>query len=106
MVRPTPDATVSAVRASEWERLERLGRHRRHGLALARWNFGDAPRRVQVEAAQAIGVGSPVARRQGLTERLLGTDLTAQLADVRLPVLAACRLEGSSRVTAGVGPPG
>ncbi len=75
------------MRALEWEGLERLGRHPRHGLALARWNFGDAPSRVQVEAAQAIGLGSPVARRQGLTERLLGTDLSEQLADVRLPVL-------------------
>ena len=75
------------MRASEWERFERLGRHPRHGLALARWNFGDAPSKVQVEAARAIGLDSPVARRRGFARRLLGTDLTAHLADVRLPVL-------------------
>ena len=75
------------LRVSEWERFERLGRHPRHGLALARWNFGDAPSKAQVEAARAIGLDSPVARRRGFALRLLNTDLTAHLADVRLPVL-------------------
>ena len=46
-----------------------------------------------MEATRAIGLASPVARRQGFARRLLGVDLTEQLGSVDVPVLA---LTGSS----------
>lgn len=75
------------LRALDWELFEWLGRRPRHGVALGRFNFGAAPRRHHVEVAQTIGFGNPVGPRRGFAQRLLGTDLTAQLADVQVPVL-------------------
>jgi 3-oxoadipate enol-lactonase len=68
--------------------LETFSRHPRHGVVLARANFGATARRSHVEAARAIGLASPVARRQGFARRLLGVDLSGRLGDVGLPVLA------------------
>lgn len=66
---------------------ERIGRHPRHGLLLSRANFGAEVRRSQLAAVRTIGLASPVARRQGLTRRLLGIDLRGQLAGVDIPVV-------------------
>lgn len=82
--RPLPRAKAAAL---DWSLTERVGRHPRHGLVFARSNFGVGVRRSDVEAARAIGLGSPVARRQGLTRRLLGIDLTDRLGEVGVPVL-------------------
>lgn len=73
--------------ALDWSLTEQVGRHPRHGLVLARANFGVDARRSHIAAARAIGLASPAARRQGLTRRLLGIDLTDRLGDVRVPVL-------------------
>ena len=81
------------VAALERPALETFSRHPRHGVVLARANFGAGPRWSHVEAARAIGLASPVARRQGFARRLLGVDLTEQLGSVDVPVLA---LTGSS----------
>ena len=59
----------------------------RHGVVLARNNFGDAPRRSDVEVARTVGLQSPVEARRGFARRLLGTDLSADLPGVQLPVL-------------------
>jgi pimeloyl-ACP methyl ester carboxylesterase len=82
--RPLPRAKAAAL---DWSLTERVGRHPRHGLVLTRANFGVDARRRDVEAARAIGLASPAARRQGLTRRLLGIDLTDRLEEVRVPVL-------------------
>jgi pimeloyl-ACP methyl ester carboxylesterase len=76
------------VVAMDWAGLERLGHHPRHGIVLSRVNFGIAPVRSHVEAARLIGMQSPIAARRGFARRLLGTDLTVDLADVHVPVLA------------------
>ncbi len=76
------------VLAFDWAGLERLSRHPRHGVVLTRVNFGDAPRRSHIEAAQVIGSQSPIGARRGLARRLLGTDLSVELANVDVPVLA------------------
>ena len=75
------------VTAMDLPLLEGLNRHPRHGVLLARTNFGMAPRRTHIEAARLVGLDSPIARRRGFARRLLGTDLTASLSTVRLPVL-------------------
>jgi non-heme chloroperoxidase len=82
--RPLPRAKAAAL---DWSLTERLGRHRRHGLVATRANFGVDARRSDVEAARAIGLASPSARRRGLTRRLLGIDLSDRLGEVRVPVL-------------------
>jgi pimeloyl-ACP methyl ester carboxylesterase len=82
--RPLPRAKAAAL---DWSLTERVGRHGRHGLVLTRANFGVDARRRDVEAARAIGLASPAARRQGLTRRLLGIDLSDRLGEVRVPVL-------------------
>ena len=82
--RPLPRAKAAAL---DWSLTEQVGRHPRHGLVLARANFGVDARRSQVAAARSIGLGSPAARRQGLTRRLLGIDLSDRLGEVRVPVL-------------------
>ncbi len=76
------------VRALDWPVLERVSSHPFHGAVLTRGNFGTAPRRTDVEAARQIGLQSPVAARRGFARRLLGTDLTADLGAVEVPVLA------------------
>lgn len=76
------------VAAMDWPVLERLSRHPRHGVVLTRGNFGVGPHRQDVEAARLIGLESPVASRRGFSRRLLGTDLTAELPNVQVPVLA------------------
>lgn len=73
--------------ALEWSLTERVGRHPRHGLVLARANFGADPRRSHVAGVRAVGSASPAAPRRGLTRRLLGTDLTDGLAGIRVPLL-------------------
>ncbi|MET0326648.1 MAG: alpha/beta hydrolase [Ilumatobacteraceae bacterium] len=73
--------------ALEWSLTERVGRHPRHGLVLARANFGAEPRRSHVVGVREVGFGSPAAPRRGLTGRLLGTDLTARLGTIRVPVV-------------------
>jgi non-heme chloroperoxidase len=86
---PTDRALTRAkATALDWTALERFSRHPRHGIALARKNFGVDPRRSHVAAARAIGFDSPVGRRRGFTRRLLGIDLTEALPAIRLPVLA------------------
>jgi non-heme chloroperoxidase len=82
--RPLLRAKAGAL---DWKLTERVGRHHRHGMVFARANFGAEPRRSHVEAVRAIGCASPAARRQGLTRRLLGIDLSDRLSDVRVPVL-------------------
>jgi non-heme chloroperoxidase len=82
--RPLPRAKAAAL---DWSLTERVGRHGRHGLVLTRANFGVDARRRDVEAARAIGLASPAARRQGLTRRLLGIDFSDRLGEVRVPVL-------------------
>lgn len=76
------------VAAMDWPALERLSRHPRHGVVLTRGNFGARPRRSDVEAARLVGLDSPIAARRGFARRLLGTDLTNELSNVQLPVLA------------------
>jgi pimeloyl-ACP methyl ester carboxylesterase len=76
------------IRALDWPVLERVSSHPVHGAVLTRGNFGAAPRRTDVEAARQIGLQSPVAARRGFARRLLGTDLSADLGSVDLPVLA------------------
>ncbi len=75
------------VRALDWPVLERVSSHPVHGAVLTRGNFGAAPRRSDVEAARLIGLQSPVAARRGFARRLLGTDLSADLGSVEVPVL-------------------
>jgi pimeloyl-ACP methyl ester carboxylesterase len=75
------------VTALDWTWLEQPSRHPRHGVVLARNNFGDAPRRSDVEVARTVGLQSPVEARRGFARRLLGTDLSADLPGVQLPVL-------------------
>ncbi|MGH9135421.1 MAG: alpha/beta fold hydrolase [Acidimicrobiales bacterium] len=82
--RPLPRAKAVAL---DWSWTELVGRHPRHGLVLTRANFGVEARRSHVVAAREIGFASPAARRQGLTRRLLGIDLTERLGDVQVPVL-------------------
>jgi 3-oxoadipate enol-lactonase len=79
--------TRARVTALDWAFVERFSRHPRHGVALARANFGTEPFRSHVEAARAIGSESPVIRRRGFARRLLGIDLADVLPSVRLPVL-------------------
>ena len=81
--RPLVRAQVTAL---DWPFLEGFSRHPRHGVVLARANFGAEPRRSHVEAARALGFDSPVERRRGFTRRLLGIDLTDAL-----PVRRAAR---------------
>jgi non-heme chloroperoxidase len=87
--RGPADRPLSRARAAalDWSLTEHVGRHHRHGMVLARANFGCAPRRSHVEAVRAIGFASPVARRLGFTRRLLGIDLSDRLGDVHVPVL-------------------
>jgi non-heme chloroperoxidase len=82
--RPLTRAKVTAL---DWRFLERLGRNPRHGLVLARANFGPEPRRSHVDAIRLIGNDSPVERRRGFARRLLGIDLSRALSRVRVPVL-------------------
>ena len=82
--RPLTRAKVAAL---DWQFLERLGRNPRHGLVLARANFGSEPRRSHVDAVRAIGTDSPVEHRRGFARRLLGIDLSRALSSVRVPVL-------------------
>jgi 3-oxoadipate enol-lactonase len=82
--RPVTRAKVTAL---DLRFLERLGRHPRHGLVLARANFGPEPTRSHVNAALTIGIDSPVERRRGFARRLLGIDLTRALSRVDVPVL-------------------
>ncbi len=67
--------------------VERVGRHPRRGVVLARANFGADARWNHVVAAHAAGLDSPVARRRGFSRRLLGVDLSAGLAAIDVPVL-------------------
>ena len=82
--RPLTRAKFTAL---DWQFLERLGRNPRHGLVLARANFGPEPRRSHVDAARTIGTDSPVERRRGFARRLLGVDLTRALSRIEVPVL-------------------
>jgi pimeloyl-ACP methyl ester carboxylesterase len=82
--RPVTRAKMTAL---DWRFLERLGRHPRHGLVLARANFGPEPPRSHVNAARAIGIDSPVEQRRGFARRLLGIDLTRALSRIEVPVL-------------------
>jgi pimeloyl-ACP methyl ester carboxylesterase len=79
--------TRAKFRALDWQFLERLGRNPRHGLVLARANFGPEPRRSHVDAVRSIGTDSPVERRRGFARRLLGIDLSRALTQVTVPVL-------------------
>jgi len=82
--RPLTRARLAAL---DWRLLERFSRHPRHGLVLARANFGPEPRRSHVQAARAIGIDSPVERRRGFARRLLGIDLSRALSHLDVPVL-------------------
>lgn len=82
--RPVLRAKAMAL---DWSVTERLGRHDRLGMVLARANFGSEPRRSHVEAVRAIGFASPAAHRPGFTRRLLGIDLSDRLSEVGVPVL-------------------
>jgi pimeloyl-ACP methyl ester carboxylesterase len=75
------------VAALDWTFVEGLSRHPRHGVALARANFGVRPYRSHIVAARAIGFDSPAARRRGLARQLLGIDLVDALSTIRVPVL-------------------
>lgn len=79
--------TRGRVAALDSRFVEAFSRHPRHGVALARANFGAEPYRSHVVAARAIGFESPVARRRGFTRQLLGIDLVEALPMIRLPVL-------------------
>jgi pimeloyl-ACP methyl ester carboxylesterase len=87
--RGPADRPLQRVKAAalDWTVAERVGRHPRHGLVLARGNFGAHAQRSHVVAVRTIGLASPAARRQGLTRRLLGIDLRDRLADVTIPVV-------------------
>ena len=87
--RGPADRPLSRARAAalDWNVTEHVGRHHRHGMVLARANFGTDPRRSHVEAVRAIGFASPAARRLGFTRRLLGIDLSDRLGAVRVPLL-------------------
>ena len=78
--------TRARVAALDWDFVEGFSRHPRHGVALARANFGSGALRSHVEAARAIGHDSPAARRRGFTRQLLGIDLFDALPTIRLPV--------------------
>ncbi len=95
--RPLTRAKVTAL---DWRFLERLGRNPRHGLVLARANFGPEPRRSHLDAVRTIGTDSPVERRRGFARRLLGIDLSRALSQVRVPVLV---LAGAADVVVPVG---
>ena len=82
--RPLTRAKFTAL---DWQFLERLGRNPRHGLVLARANFGPEPRRSHVDAVRTIATDSPVERRRGFARRLLGIDLSRALSRVGVPVL-------------------
>lgn len=85
---PADGRVVRAKAAAlEWTLTERVGRHPRHGLVLARANFGAEARRSHVAGVRAVGFASPAARRRGLTRRLLGIDLSDRLGEVHVPVL-------------------
>jgi pimeloyl-ACP methyl ester carboxylesterase len=88
--RGPEDRTLTRAKAValDWTALEHFSRHPRHGIALARKNFGVDPRLSHVAAARSIGFDSPVGQRRGFARRLLGIDLTAVLPSVRIPVLA------------------
>jgi pimeloyl-ACP methyl ester carboxylesterase len=79
--------TRARVAALDWGFVEGFTRHPRHGVALARANFGVDAFRSHVEAARAIGHESPVDRRRGFTRRLLGIDLADALPTIRVPML-------------------
>jgi pimeloyl-ACP methyl ester carboxylesterase len=79
--------TRGRVAALDSRFAEAFSRHPRHGVALARANFGVEPYRSHVEAARAIGFESPAGRRRGFTRQLLGIDLVDALPMIRLPVL-------------------
>jgi 3-oxoadipate enol-lactonase len=83
--RPLERAKVAVL---DWTVTEQLSRHRRHGIVAARANFGTDPRRSHVMAVRTIGSANHAARRQGLTRRLLGIDLSDRLGEVRVPLLA------------------
>jgi non-heme chloroperoxidase len=87
--RGPADRALQRVRAAalDWTVTERVGRHLRHGLVLARANFGVDAERSHVAAVRTIGQASPAARRQGLTRRLLGIDLRDRLGEVSVPVV-------------------
>jgi pimeloyl-ACP methyl ester carboxylesterase len=87
--RGPADRALQRVRAAalDWTVTEHVGRHPRHGLVLARGNFGVQAQRSQVAAVRTIGQASPAARRQGLTRRLLGIDLRDRLGEVSVPVV-------------------
>jgi 3-oxoadipate enol-lactonase len=91
-------AARAKVAVLDWSVTEQVSRHRRHGMVAARANFGADPRRSHVMAVRTIGFASPAARRQGLTRRLLGIDLTDRLGEVGVPVLALAG--GADRVLA------
>jgi pimeloyl-ACP methyl ester carboxylesterase len=88
--RGPADRALQRVRAAalDWTVTEHVGRHPRHGLVLARGNFGLHAQRSHVAAVRTIGQASPAARRQGLTRRLLGIDLSDRLGEVNVPVVA------------------
>jgi 3-oxoadipate enol-lactonase len=79
--------TRARVAALDWDFVEGFSRHPRHGVALARSNFGVEAYRSHVEAARAIGHESPVAPRRGFARQLLGIDLVDALPMIRVPVL-------------------
>ena len=83
--RPLARAKVAVL---DWAVTEQVSRHRRHGMVAARANFGADPRRSHIMAVRTIGYANRAARRQGLTRRLLGIDLSDRLGDVRVPVVA------------------
>jgi pimeloyl-ACP methyl ester carboxylesterase len=87
--RGPADGRVIRAKAAalEWSLTERVGRHPRHGLVLARANFGEAPRRSHVVGVREVGFASPAAPRRGLTGRLLGTDLSERLSAIRVPLV-------------------
>ena len=87
--RGPADGRVIRAKAAalEWSLTERVGRHPRHGLVLARANFGAEPRRSHVVGVREVGFASPAAPRRGLTRRLLGTDLSERLGAIRVPVV-------------------
>jgi pimeloyl-ACP methyl ester carboxylesterase len=82
--QPLARARVAVL---DWKVTEQLSRQR-HGLVVARSNFGADPRRSHVVAVRTIGSASPAERRRGLTRRLLGIDLTPRLGEIGVPVLA------------------
>jgi pimeloyl-ACP methyl ester carboxylesterase len=87
--RGPPDRPLARAKAAALDMrvTELVGRHRRHGVVLARANFGASPRRSHVVAVRTIGTDSSAARRRGLIRRLLGIDLSGRLGDVDVPVV-------------------